>query len=195
MQQYVDTIVINQNNQILLMKRSEHDDFKPGQWTMPGGKYEPENDNGLYFGAMRELAEETSLLVTSKNNNWCITYFNEDNSISHYFIVKLESELHQIVIDYEEHSEFKFVYLNEISTLDLAFPIVANRIQEVLEKQNWEPAALIKGNCEIFTKSQAYDSDLITTGEYLDQTFVKSRIIGDFSSQNENEKFYYICSK
>jgi ADP-ribose pyrophosphatase YjhB (NUDIX family) len=80
MQQYVDTIVINQNNQILLMKRSEHDDFKPGQWTMPGGKYEPENDNGLYFGAMRELAEETSLLVTSKNNNWCITYFNEDNS-------------------------------------------------------------------------------------------------------------------
>lgn len=194
MQQYVDTIVINHLNQILLMKRSDHDDFKPGQWCLPGGKYE-QSDKGLYFGAMRELAEETALLVDAKKNNWCITYFNEDDSISYYFIVKLESEIPQIVIDNEEHSEFKFVYLNEMRAVDLAFRNIEDRVSEVLEKQNWEPAAIVKGNCENISLSQAYDMDFITMQQYLGEDIIKSKIVHDLNSDLENQNFYYICSK
>lgn len=45
----VSAIIINENSQILFLKRSEKDDFMPGGWDVPGGglDYGEEPEEGL----------------------------------------------------------------------------------------------------------------------------------------------------
>ena len=55
----VDTIVINKNNEVLLIKRG-HEPFKD-YWALPGGRINENED--LEDAARRELLEETSLNI------------------------------------------------------------------------------------------------------------------------------------
>ena len=55
-------ICIDQNDKILVIRRSNID-HRAGQWTLPGGHIDDE-DNSIEDGAIRELEEESGLSCT-----------------------------------------------------------------------------------------------------------------------------------
>jgi len=62
-QQYdsAHVVIKNKIGQVLLLKRSEVDEWMPGKWSLPGGGKREEED--LVQGAVREIKEETGLEV------------------------------------------------------------------------------------------------------------------------------------
>ena len=56
---YADNLVFNEKGQLLLLKRSELAEFKPGHYTIPGGHVDLEED--FETAAKRELLEEAGI--------------------------------------------------------------------------------------------------------------------------------------
>ncbi len=58
-------VVVLRSDKVLLVKRSEDEDYMPGIWSLPGGKVEPENPGGdiLEKTAQREVDEEVGISV------------------------------------------------------------------------------------------------------------------------------------
>ena len=54
-------ILENDKGELLLIKRSDKDSWKPGFWEFPGGKLDPGQD--VYIAFEREVLEETGLSV------------------------------------------------------------------------------------------------------------------------------------
>ena len=57
-------VIFNKNGEVLLIKRSESDNYNPGLWEFPGGKLDERQD--LRDALDREVAEETGLTVEIK---------------------------------------------------------------------------------------------------------------------------------
>jgi len=55
------TVVLNDRDEVLLLRRSATDTRRPGEWDFPGGGIEPGED--LAEGAAREIAEESGLTI------------------------------------------------------------------------------------------------------------------------------------
>ncbi|MEV0372495.1 NUDIX domain-containing protein [Streptomyces sp. NPDC050636] len=53
------------SNRLLVLRRSDHLDFAPGEWDVPSGKGEPQEP--VTATAARELKEETGLLVDEES--------------------------------------------------------------------------------------------------------------------------------
>lgn len=58
-----NTTIINQQGEILLVRRSANDEFMPGSWDLPGGTVE-EKEHPI-DAAVRETEEEAGLLVSN----------------------------------------------------------------------------------------------------------------------------------
>jgi mutator protein MutT len=56
-----NTVIINKQGEILLLRRSANDEFMPGSWDLPGGTVE-EREHPI-DAAVRETQEEAGLLV------------------------------------------------------------------------------------------------------------------------------------
>lgn len=52
-------IVVDKENRVLLLRRSQTDNWMPGKWGLPGGHVEPHEN--FAQAAVRELREETNL--------------------------------------------------------------------------------------------------------------------------------------
>ena len=52
-------LVVNENNEVLAIRRSQTDDRRPGQWDFPGGWVEEGED--VYAAVVREIEEEVGL--------------------------------------------------------------------------------------------------------------------------------------
>ena len=72
-------VCLNDKQQFLILRRSDIDD-REGQWTMPGGHVDPE-DNSIEAGAARELHEEANL--TCKLSD--LIYLGSPKSKKYYF--------------------------------------------------------------------------------------------------------------
>jgi len=49
-------------DEVILMKRSEHKKIAPGMWSGIGGHIEPEDENSPITACLREIEEETGIL-------------------------------------------------------------------------------------------------------------------------------------
>ena len=90
---YADNLVFNEKGQLLLLKRSELAEFKPGHYTIPGGHVDSGED--FETAAKRELLEESG--IKSDNITEVGKYENEDVCI-HYFrsdVVNVEPVLQE----------------------------------------------------------------------------------------------------
>lgn len=58
--------IINDEDRILLLRRSRHDSHNPGLWEFPGGKIDAGEE--IADGLMREVHEETGLLIGELSN-------------------------------------------------------------------------------------------------------------------------------
>lgn len=61
MRKFVAGILYHENDEILLVRRSIHDKWNPGLWSLPGG--EVEQNEGSKIALTREFLEETGLVV------------------------------------------------------------------------------------------------------------------------------------
>lgn len=113
----VDLIVVNRNNQILLVKRTEEEDDYKDTWSIPGGW--SEIDENFEDAIHREIKEE--LCCTISNYKYFKSYVMKlDNDLigrAVYFYWEIEGE---ILLNHEL-SEFKWFDINDPNVFKLDF--------------------------------------------------------------------------
>lgn len=111
---YVDTLVFNRNQEILLVQRHANDDFMPNKWWIAGGKLEP--DETPKQGAIRELAEETGVKLSD------LKFVEKVNlptgGISHRFagVVKDDTTIH---LEKDELQAYAWVHTDKLGEYEL----------------------------------------------------------------------------
>jgi len=110
-------VCLNDKQQFLMLRRSDIDE-REGQWTMPGGHIDSE-DNSIESGAARELFEEANL--TSKISD--LRYLGSPKKKKYYFLTlkwsgdvnvdKPNPKTNEI-----EHDDYKWATINEIKDID-----------------------------------------------------------------------------
>ena len=106
------TIIRNPGGKILLLKRSDSDTRRPGQWDVPGGRVEA-GESAEAAGA-RETAEEAG--ITVEDGSLVLMYAmtekpEEDSSVTWLFYGG--ATLSDEVTLSPEHSEYTWVSLKE----------------------------------------------------------------------------------
>jgi len=120
-------IIVNDDRQILLLKRSEAPDiWQPNKWALVGGRVE--KGESPTQAVQREIYEETKLVVEKFKEKFTIQ--RNPNSIEYIFIAKYEGDPYSIELN-EEHTaygwftpeemEFKDHVPNLIEYVKLAF--------------------------------------------------------------------------
>ena len=108
-------IIVNENDEVLFLLRSDDDDFLPGNWDIPGGglDYGEEPEEGL----RREIMEECGLEIESMRLIKVSTYFmHEIQRIDVSYICKLK-DVSKIKLS-PEHVDFKWVKFEDIDAIN-----------------------------------------------------------------------------
>ena len=108
---------LNDEQQFLILRRSPMDD-RAGQWTMPGGRIDPE-DNSIEAGTVRELREEANL--TCKISD--LVYLGSPKEKKYYFLtLKWSGDVNidkpNPKTDEIEHDDYKWATIKEIKGID-----------------------------------------------------------------------------
>ena len=108
---------LNDEQQFLLIRRSDIDD-REGQWTMPGGHID-EDDQSIEAGAVRELEEEANLICNISD----LVFLGEPKSEKYFFMT--QSWTGEVDVDKPnpesgkiEHDDWKWVTIDEIKEID-----------------------------------------------------------------------------
>jgi mutator protein MutT len=132
---YADTIVLNEEGKMLIIKRSQWEDIHSGAWVIPGGHV----DMGETFkeGAVRELKEETGLTAIEPEK---ILEYSDKNVEIEYYITYINTNLQTTCLQWEESSDFMWIDpYKELDKFDFIFDMKKN-IKEALnisEKPNY----------------------------------------------------------
>ena len=105
--EYSNIILISDNHEILILRRANYMKNFGGLWGFPGGTVN-EKDKNSKETAIRELKEETGIELSWNEKHKCSLYKtikNKDNSISYYYLVKLETNIKDIKLS-KEHSKY-----------------------------------------------------------------------------------------
>ncbi len=105
--------VIQNNNQILVLKRIGNVEFSPGTWDFPGGKA-LENES-LKDALLREVKEETNLEIEPEENYFYI--FPYPNGQINIYAFKAKLIGGNIVLD-KKHTDFKWISKDNWKDLD-----------------------------------------------------------------------------
>lgn len=110
-------VCLNDKQQFLIIRRSDID-HRAGQWTIPGGHIDDEDDS-IEDGAVRELDEETNL----KCNVSDLVYLGEPKEKKYYFLTTKWSG--DINVDKPnphtneiEHDDYRWATIEEIKDID-----------------------------------------------------------------------------
>ncbi len=131
---YVNIMVISPDDEILILRRANYMKKYGGKWGFPGGSID-KKDKDSKTAIIRELKEETGIELSWDEENKYLKKFdtikNDDNSISEYFIVNLESKPN-IKIS-REHSKYEWFNLSNNSNYKW-MPDVFQLIQKYYDK-------------------------------------------------------------
>jgi 8-oxo-dGTP pyrophosphatase MutT (NUDIX family) len=122
------------NCTILLLRRSASEAAFPNLWEPPGGGVDL-TDATVLDGVVREVFEETGLIVRKIDSILSERELPERFGRNWHkvdFLVEVESG--EVKIDPEEHSEWKWVGLDEISGLQMTSVEVAASVKEAFAK-------------------------------------------------------------
>lgn len=109
-------IIINENNEILVLQRSEKSG-NGGKWSLVGGALETGEDP--VDGIKREIYEEARLEVSEIKPVHLFSYANNDKDfvVMIGYVCKAKSE--KVVINWE-HDDYKWLPVEEALKLDLS---------------------------------------------------------------------------
>ncbi len=110
-------VCLNDKQQFLIIRRSDIDD-RAGQWTIPGGHIDDE-DNSIEAGAVRELDEEANLKCDVSD----LTFLGEPKKKKYYFLTtKWTGEVNVNKPNPHtgevEHDDYKWATINDIKDID-----------------------------------------------------------------------------
>lgn len=162
-----DLFVLNPDNEILLIKRSETAEACPGQWALPGGFVDTvakKNEvwkEGLETppqAALRELKEETNLTLPLDSNILAIGIFEGNNrdprdtterwtkSFAYFYQIPEEIYLEQksLIRGLDDADEAKWFNLNNIHELQIAFDhlVIINKAKKLFLQTNFKKPQL-----------------------------------------------------
>ncbi|HLD43595.1 MAG TPA: NUDIX domain-containing protein [Candidatus Nanoarchaeia archaeon] len=119
----VKSFIVNDANQLLLLKRRANDPHKPGTWDIPGGRLDSGEDP--LAGLLRETAEETHLPVTVVGPLG-VHHFTRDDGQRITMLIFLCRAMATDVELSEEHTEYRWAALDGSSLIpDWLFDQVA----------------------------------------------------------------------
>lgn len=107
--------LIKKDNNVLIARRSTGDENVLGKWEFPGGKVEPNETEG--HAIEREIKEEFELNIKANKyitNNVC-EYPTKTVDLRLYECEYISGEF-----KLHDHSEYKWVNINELLNYDLA---------------------------------------------------------------------------
>lgn len=116
-QVYADACIFDAEGRILLLRRTPMDDFCPDCWSLPGGKVEIGESPDQ--AVLREVVEEIGINLYSIEKV-CERKIN--NGEIHYYRFYL-TEFPEIILDANEHLNWKFVNWDEMEQLPLIFDL------------------------------------------------------------------------
>ena len=110
-------VCLNDKQQFLVIRRSKSD-HRAGQWTIPGGHID-DDDNSIEDGALRELEEETGL----KCNKTDLIYLGEPKNKKYYFLTtkwtgKVNVDKPNPHTGLIEHDDYRWATIEQIKDLD-----------------------------------------------------------------------------
>ena len=115
----VDIFIINDNNEILLQKRSAVKEAYPNMWTTSASGHLSAGDDSIN-AAIREIKEELGLTVTKEELRYLFTVkenkvWNDiiDNEIVDVFLVNKNINIDDLKLQEEEVAEVKFFTYKE----------------------------------------------------------------------------------
>jgi len=147
---YSDCIVLNNKNQILLLKRSMWEDNHKGAWVIPGGHVDKGED--FETAGKRELFEESGISLDKITSNFPILkpywsevgIYEDDNVIIHYFcLAGVDDKCVEILLDDAETRDYKWVEVDELDNYDMVFNMKDN-IMKVMGWDNYPQVKLIR---------------------------------------------------
>lgn len=114
------TAFIHHDDKVLLVKRSQNENFLPDYYEMPGGKAEfgetPEE------ALIREVKEELNLVIKVLKPYSTFSYTSSNDTkhtIDIQFLVELDDNLKNIRLS-KEHDQFQLVSKKEIDNLQIS---------------------------------------------------------------------------
>lgn len=110
----VKGIIRRNDGKILVLKRSDKDDHKPGVWETVGGGMDKEESPQQAL--LREISEETGLTV-NVSNPFNVFTFKKDTGEFKIGITFLCEYLGGEVTLSDEHSEYRFIEPKEFSEM------------------------------------------------------------------------------
>jgi mutator protein MutT len=116
-QLYADTIIRNSQGELLLLQRSNQDDFGAGKWSLAGGKMEEGEQPQV--AAARELEEETGISLSDIKDFKYLKTIEKEDCVINYFQAVLRNDTSILVLDNGEHWSYSFVPEGELGNYDL----------------------------------------------------------------------------
>lgn len=114
-------VVINQNKEVLILKREPHTGWMPEKWGLPGGHIE-KNESSV-DAAVRETKEETNLDLS------CVTELQRKGQAMIYYS---NSWTGHVEIDFE-HTDWAWAPYNELDNYDTT-PMLKETVKLALDK-------------------------------------------------------------
>ena len=110
-------VCLDDKQRFLIIRRSDIDE-RAGMWTIPGGHID-EDDRSIESGAVRELDEETDLLVNTSD----LVYLGQPKPQKYYFLTQKWSGNVKVdkpnpVTNKIEHDDWKWATINQIKDID-----------------------------------------------------------------------------
>ena len=118
---YADMILVNDQNEILFVKRNLNDDFEPGKYCLPGGHVE-EGENEKY-AAVRECEEETGIKLDPEDVIHCGTYLDKECSIQ-YYCCRFTGD--PVVLEEREQVQYEWVPFDKVGEKPLLMNLKEN---------------------------------------------------------------------
>lgn len=175
--------IMNDDNELLLQKRSEKKKSHPNCWDISGAGHIMARES-VIDGAIRELKEELGIEVNEKELQYIVTIKSTKNpknmEFQYVYLLKCNKQVEEYIFEDNEVSEVKYIYYEELEKM------VEERVEGLLIHEE-EYKDLFK-----YIRNQNIKIKKCTTNDVDEIYKIQNIVIDNFK---EDEKGYFLPFK